>query len=108
MTLHQFEDSIFDLQGVNVLPYLEKDEAQNVHESCHTGGLLLGGGGLGIPTLKCSPVALRFQRTLCIRGQLSLLAPLVCSGHSIRQQPQYQHSSGYMMMGGLFFSGLGM
>lgn len=35
MTLHQFGDSVFDLQGVNVLPYFRKDEVQNAHESSY-------------------------------------------------------------------------
>jgi hypothetical protein len=35
MILHQFEDSMFDVQDIKFLPYLGKDEAQNVHESSH-------------------------------------------------------------------------
>jgi hypothetical protein len=59
-----------------------------------TGGRLLGGGGFFMPTLKCSPVALRFQRTRCTIGCFSLIAPFSHSGHSMEQHPQYQHSSG--------------
>jgi hypothetical protein len=72
-----------------------------------TGGLRLGGGGLGIPMRKCSPVSLRFQRTLCITGWFNLMAPFCQSGHSATQQPPYQHSSGYNTIGGLPFSGFG-
>jgi hypothetical protein len=72
-----------------------------------TGGLGFGGGGLGIPYRKCSPVALRFQRTLCIIGHTSLMAPCLYRGHTPTQQPHLQHSSGYNTIGGFPFVGLG-
>lgn len=45
------------------------------------------------------------QRALFIKGCRSFTAPSV--GHSMTQQPQYQHSPGYKTIGGLPFSGLG-
>jgi hypothetical protein len=55
---------------------------------------------------KCSPVGFLFQRTLCINGRFNRMAPE--RGHSSTQHPPYQHSSGYRMIGGFPFSGLGM
>jgi len=71
-----------------------------------TGGLVLGSGGLGIPIRKCSPVAFLFQRTLWFIGWLNVIAP--SNGQAFTQPPPYQHSSGYRIIGGLPFSGLGM
>ena len=72
------------------------------------GGLVLGAGGLGIPSRKCSPVSLRFQRTFCITGWTNLMAPLNLRGQTITQLPLYQHSSGYNTSGGLLFCGFGI
>ena len=55
---------------------------------------------------KSSPVVFLFQRTLCINGRFNRMAPE--RGHSSTQHPPYQHSSGYRMIGGFPFSGLGM
>ncbi len=52
------------------------------------------------------PVDLSFQEPLCCSGQLKEIAPGL--GQSITQQPQYQHSSGCKMIGGLPFSGFGI
>lgn len=73
-----------------------------------TGGLRLGSGGLGIPMRKCSPVSLRFHPTLCANGCFNLMAPSCQRGHCATQSPQYQHSSGYSMMGGLGLFGFGI
>jgi hypothetical protein len=66
---------------------------------------VLGGGGLLIPIRKYSPVSLRFQPTLWFNGCNILMAPGI--GQCNSQQPPNQHSSGYIIMGGFPFSGLG-
>ena len=52
------------------------------------------------------PVFFRFQYPFCCKGQLKVIAP--GRGQSITQLPQYQHSSGCSIIGGLPFSGLGI
>jgi hypothetical protein len=72
-----------------------------------TGGFGFGGGGLGIPTRKCSPVVFRFHLGCLCVGQFIFIAPFRLFGQAWTQQPHSQHSSGYMSMGGLDLSGLG-
>jgi hypothetical protein len=56
--------------------------------------------------LNTFPEALSFQKARCCTGQLNVIAP--GRGQSLTQQPQYQHSSGCKIIGGLPFVGLGM
>jgi hypothetical protein len=58
------------------------------------GGLVLGGGGLSIPSRNCSPVALCFQTTDMLRFSAWSIVIAPGHGHSRTQVPQYQHSSG--------------
>jgi len=72
------------------------------------GGLLFGGGGFFIPSRKSSPVSLRFHATttLWFTGWTNVIAPGRL--HSWIQHPQYQHSSGYNTIGGMFLAGFGI
>jgi hypothetical protein len=72
------------------------------------GGLLFGGGGFFIPSRKSSPVSLRFHptTTLWLTGWTNVIAPGRL--HSWTQHPQYQHSSGYNTIGGIFVAGFGI
>lgn len=72
------------------------------------GGLLFGGGGSFIPSRKSSPVSLRFHATttLWFKGWTNAIAPVRL--HSWTQHPQYQHSSGYSTIGGMFLVGFGI
>ena len=62
--------------------------------------------GNAILSLNTLPVTLSFQEPLCCNGQLKLMAP--GQGQSMTQQPQYQHSSGWRMIGGSPSTGLGI
>ena len=69
------------------------------------GGFLLGGGGFFIPSRKYSPVSFLFHPTLWFIGYTMVIAS--GTGQCSTQQPQNQHSSGYITYGGIPFSLLG-
>ncbi len=47
----------------------------------------MGGGGFGLPTLKCSPVSMRFQRTPLKHGQNQLDGAFLFESNEVISRP---------------------